>query len=153
MLKDAEAHLHLATQELSYYRSVIDASKEVLKETFTIADQLQVPPISAYLSPGTNITIHFSFDMAQQAVADLGGFRRFQQNPLLATELRKVLLWLTLACFSRKFVQNLSIGLVGLVVVLKAIKMGVVLTESGCGFCNFARLARKNITESPFNKS
>ena len=67
VLKDAEAHLQLATQERSYYRSVIDASKEVLKETFTIAGQLQVPPISACLSPGTNnITMHFSFDMAQQ---------------------------------------------------------------------------------------
>ena len=65
MLKDARAHLHLATQERSYYRSLIDASKEVLKETFTVNAQLQVPPISACLSPGTNITMHFSFDMAQ----------------------------------------------------------------------------------------
>ena len=71
VLKDAEAHLNLATQERSYYRSVIDASKEVLKETFTVAGQLQVPPISACLSPGTNITMHFSFDMAQQVCQTL----------------------------------------------------------------------------------
>ena len=72
VLKDAEAHLNLATQERSYYRSVIDTSKEVLKETFTVAGQLQVPPISACLSPGTNnITMHFGFDMAQQVCQTL----------------------------------------------------------------------------------
>lgn len=67
VLKDAEAHLHLATQERSYYRSVIDTSKEALKDTFTVNGELQVPPICACLPPATkNITMHFSFDMAQQ---------------------------------------------------------------------------------------
>ena len=40
-------------------------------------------------------------------------------TPFLAIELRKLLLWLTLECFRRKFVRNGSIGLVGLVVSLK----------------------------------
>ena len=67
VLKDAEAHLHLATQERSFYRSVVDTSKEALKETFTVNGQLEVPPISVCLPPATkNITMHFSFDMAQQ---------------------------------------------------------------------------------------
>ena len=67
VLKDAEAHLQLATQERSYYRSVVDASKEVLKETFTVDGELQIPPVSACLPPMANvITMHFSIDMAQQ---------------------------------------------------------------------------------------
>ena len=37
----------------------------------------------------------------------------------LATELRKLLLWLTLECFRRNSFENRSIGLVGLVVCLK----------------------------------
>ena len=67
VLKDAEAHLQLATQERSYYRSVVDASKEVLRETFTVDGELQIPPVFACLPPMTNIiTMHFSIDMAQQ---------------------------------------------------------------------------------------
>ena len=71
-LKDAEAHLYRATQESSYYRSAIDIAKEVLKETFTVDGQLKVPPISACLAPATrDITMHFSFDMAQQVCYSL----------------------------------------------------------------------------------
>ena len=51
MLKDAEEHLQLATQERSYYRSAIETSKEVLKTTFTIDGHLQVPPIDSCLPP------------------------------------------------------------------------------------------------------
>ena len=72
VLKDAEAHLHLATQERSYYRSVIDTCKEVLKETFTVNGQLQVPSIDARLLPVTfDIIMHFSIDMAQQVCCSL----------------------------------------------------------------------------------
>ena len=72
VLKDAEAHLHLATQERSYYRSVIDTCKEVLKETFTVNGQLQVPSIDACLLPVTiDIIMHFSIDMAQQVRCSL----------------------------------------------------------------------------------
>ena len=47
---------------------------------------------------------------------------RLNGTPLaLATELRKLLLWLTLACFRRKYQ---SIGLVGLVVALKRLENG-----------------------------
>ena len=72
MLKDAEAHPYRATQERSYYRSAIDTAKEILKKTFTMDGQLKVPPVSACLAPVTrNITMHFSFDMAQQVCYSL----------------------------------------------------------------------------------
>ena len=41
------------------------------------------------------------------------------EPPFLATELRKLLLWLTLECFRRNSFENRSIGLVELVVCLK----------------------------------
>ena len=71
MLKDAEAHLHLATQERSY-RSAIDIAKEGLKATFTVDGQLKVPPANACLASATrNIIMHFSIDMAQQVCYSL----------------------------------------------------------------------------------
>ena len=54
------------------------------------------------------------------------------EPPFLATELRKLLLWLTLECFRRYSFENRSIGLVELVGCLKKKTI-----ESGCG------LARK----------
>ena len=54
------------------------------------------------------------------------------EPPFLATELRKLLLWLTLECFRRNSFENRSIGLVELVVCLKKqSKVGVVLSEVG----------------------
>ena len=58
--------LQLATQEGSYYRSMIEAAKQVLKDTFTVNGQLEVPSISACLRPACDIVMHFSIDMAQQ---------------------------------------------------------------------------------------
>lgn len=67
MLKDAEEHLQLATQERSYYRSAIDAAKEVLKTEFTVDGHLEVPPVGSCLQPACrDIEMHFSLDMAQQ---------------------------------------------------------------------------------------
>ena len=68
VLKHAEKHLRLATQERSYYRSAIEASNEVLRHTFTIDGSLQVPPVCSCLSPlSQDIEMHFSLDMAQQS--------------------------------------------------------------------------------------
>ena len=68
VLKEAEAHLVLATQERSYYKSLVDASKRVLQQSFTVDGELK-------LSPGThNITMHYSFDMAQQVSMDINCF-------------------------------------------------------------------------------
>ena len=70
VLKDAEEHLRLATQERSYYRSVTEASKEVLRNTLTVDGSLQVPPVGSCLPPLSHeIEMHFSLDMAQQVQA------------------------------------------------------------------------------------
>ena len=67
MLKDAEEHLELATQERSYYKNAIETSKEAPKKTFTVDDQFHVPPVGSCLPPESrDIEMHFSFDMAQQ---------------------------------------------------------------------------------------
>ena len=59
-------------RQRSYYRVVIDTCKEVLKETFTVNGQFQVPPISACLLPAAfDIIMHFSIDMAQQVCCSL----------------------------------------------------------------------------------
>ena len=62
------------------------------------------------------------------------------EPPFLAIELRKLLLWLTLECFRRKFVRK-RIDWTGRAGSLsqKRSKMGVVLPQSGCGFSKFAR--------------
>ena len=65
-LNDAEAHVQLAREERSHYRSVVATAKQVV-DTFSVDGQLQVPPVNACLPPASNdITMHFSFDMAQQ---------------------------------------------------------------------------------------
>ena len=70
VLKDAGEHLRLATQERSYYRSAIEASKEVLRTTFTVDGSLRVPPVGSCLPPLSHeIEMHFSLDMAQQVQA------------------------------------------------------------------------------------
>ena len=70
VLKDAQEHLRLATQERSYYRSAIEASKQVLRNTFTVDGSLQVPPVGSCLPPLSHeIEMHFSLDMAQQVQA------------------------------------------------------------------------------------
>ena len=67
VLKDAQDHINLATAERSYYTAAIEDSRRVLNQTFTVHDQLQVPPLHASLQPKShNIKLHFSFDMAQQ---------------------------------------------------------------------------------------
>ena len=65
VLKDAEAHLLLATQEHSYYKSLIETAKAVLQQTFS-RWRAEAAMSSRWLSPGTQkITMHYSFDMAQ----------------------------------------------------------------------------------------
>ena len=66
-IKAAEAHIILTTKERSYYRSQCKESKRVVHETFTKNDQFLPPPPYSSLPPLQNdITVHFSFDMAQQ---------------------------------------------------------------------------------------
>ena len=68
------------------------------------------------------------------------------EPPSLSTELRKLLLWLTLACFSRKFVQKQIDWTGGTDSSLKTIEMGVV--------SKISRATRATVLlEPPFRKS
>ena len=65
-LKVAEKHIELVTSERSFYKELIKASKETAKDFFKeILHQLPSPgamvPANTY-----NMTMHYSFDMAQQ---------------------------------------------------------------------------------------
>ena len=66
IVKRAEEHLLLATKARSYLKTQIKASKDVVKSHFTDKG-LVVPPVGSCLAPRSHsITMHFSFDMAQQ---------------------------------------------------------------------------------------
>lgn len=63
VVKRAEKHLTLATEARSYMRSQVKKCKEELKRVFPD----EVPPIgSAPPACGREMTVHFSFDFAQQ---------------------------------------------------------------------------------------
>ena len=67
VLKAAQEHVRQATDERAHYRDAIDSAKKALQATFTIDGQLCVPPVHACLPTSSHdITMHFSFDMAQQ---------------------------------------------------------------------------------------
>ena len=70
--------------------------------------------------PGVHRNPPFWLHLALRSILMLGKM----EPPFLATKLRKLLLWLTLECFSlvRKQIGSLSI------------EVGVVLTKSGRGF-------------------
>ena len=74
------------------------------------------------------------------------------EPPFLATELRKLLLWLTLECLKpleENSFENGSIGLVELVVHLKTIENGRGFAQNGRGFSNFARASRARLYYNP----
>ena len=65
-MKSAEEHLLLATKARSYLKGQVKEAKDAVKSHFTDRDVV-VPPIGSMPTPRcNNITIHFSFDMAQQ---------------------------------------------------------------------------------------
>ncbi len=65
-MKRAEVHLLLATKARSYLKAQVKSAKDTIKSHFTDND-LAVPSVGACLMPASNnITVHFSFDMAQQ---------------------------------------------------------------------------------------
>ena len=60
-MKDAQAHLELATKARSYLKSQVESSKAAIKEHFTDKG-LAVPAVGACVAAkSNNITIHFSF--------------------------------------------------------------------------------------------
>ena len=72
------------------------------------------------------------------------------EPPFLAIELRKLLLWLTLECFGRKFVRK-RIDWTGKAgsQSQKRSKMGVVMPQSGRGFSKFAHASRARVYYNP----
>lgn len=66
IVKRAEVHLLLATKARSYLKSQVKTAKDTIESHFIDRD-LDVPSVGACLMPASNnITMHFSFDMAQQ---------------------------------------------------------------------------------------
>ncbi len=66
IMKRAEGHLLLATKARSYLKAQVKSAKDTIKSHFTDKG-LAVPSVGACLIPASNsITMHFSFDMAQQ---------------------------------------------------------------------------------------
>ena len=64
--KVLELHLDLATKARSYLKAQFTAAKVTILKLYTEKD-LPLPTIGACLLPASNnITMHFSFDMAQQ---------------------------------------------------------------------------------------
>ena len=67
LVKCAEEHLTLATKARSYMRGQVEKSRQEIERVFKEGENLDVPPIgSSPLPCSKSITIHFSFDFAQQ---------------------------------------------------------------------------------------
>ena len=63
----AKDHLEIVTTERSLYRDACKSSREALKAAFTEGDLFQPPPPLSYSPPKSHqMTVHYSFDMAQQ---------------------------------------------------------------------------------------
>lgn len=66
VVKRYEGHLLLATKARSYLKAQVEAAKEALKKHFSDRN-VPVPALGDCLPSACNdITIHYSFDMAQQ---------------------------------------------------------------------------------------
>ena len=65
-IKEAEKHLEIVKSERSLYKSLCKTSTSTLKTHFG-EDLQQLPPPGSMVPVNThNITLHYSFDMAQQ---------------------------------------------------------------------------------------
>ena len=71
----AEEHLLLVTQERSLYKEALDESKRQTQAHFLLEGKFTPPPPHAMIAPASNnITVHYSFDFAQQV--------HYPSNPL-----------------------------------------------------------------------
>lgn len=68
ILQAAKVHLDAVTQERKLYREVCKTSRETLKTTYSSADGVLHPPPPRCTVPPCSVqmTMHYSFDMAQQ---------------------------------------------------------------------------------------
>lgn len=67
-IKAAEEHLLVVTKERSNYRTICQTTKDEIHAHFALANGnfAPPPPNSALTSNSNRITVHYSFDMAQQ---------------------------------------------------------------------------------------
>lgn len=66
VVKRAEVHLELATKARSYLKAQVQAAKDAIESHFS-GRGLALPDFGTSLAPGcNNITMHYSFDFAQQ---------------------------------------------------------------------------------------
>ena len=73
VIKAAETQLSLAKSARAHYRTLCKESKATLREVFT-QDKFNPPPPHSSLPPLSNpITVHYSFDMAQQVLVHMHG--------------------------------------------------------------------------------
>ena len=72
VISAAKTHLDVVKQERSLYRDACKSSRENLKSTFTTADGTLQPPGPTSITPPRSVktTVHYSFDMAQQVIAN-----------------------------------------------------------------------------------
>ena len=67
ILSTAKTHLDAVSAERKLYRDVCKSSRDTLKATFTTDGYLQPPPPRSNTRPcSVEMTMHYSFDMAQQ---------------------------------------------------------------------------------------
>ena len=66
-LKMAEKHLVAVSKERSYFRCIVNTSKETVNQHFTVNNVFTPPSPHCRLPPlSNNITVHYLFDFAQQ---------------------------------------------------------------------------------------
>ena len=66
-VKRAEEHLFLVTQERSVYRHELEVSRQQAQAHFLFEGKFVPPPPHAMIAPASNaISVHYSFDFAQQ---------------------------------------------------------------------------------------
>ena len=67
VLKQAEQHVIGVQKERSYYRSVVNKSKDDIKRAYSQTGEYIPPsPLSLSVPNSIDLTVHYSFDFAQQ---------------------------------------------------------------------------------------
>jgi len=68
MIKKVSAHINLVAKERDYYRKLCKDSATTLRGHYTTNDKYTPLPVSmSCQAMSKNMTVHYSFDMAQQA--------------------------------------------------------------------------------------
>ena len=65
-LKVAEEHLRVVEVERKYYKSTVETCRQSVRAHYTVNGEFQPPPLSARPPNSVDISVHYSFDYAQQ---------------------------------------------------------------------------------------